>query len=87
MCCHLTPDSCSQNCMPELASAVLRGYILDMTVIAEKLDRKLHDWRPELASEVEDLVAEIIEMADTEGLDILRSRHIEQEVLDLIDDD
>ena len=57
-----------------------------MTAIAEKLDHKLVSWSPETASEVEKLVAEIIEIADADGLDILRSRVVEQEVLDLIDE-
>jgi hypothetical protein len=56
-----------------------------MTAIAEKLDTKLKGWRPETASEVERLVDEIIEMADTDVLDILPSRTLVQEVLDLID--
>ena len=56
-----------------------------MTAIAEKLDTKLKGWRSETASEVERLVDEIIEMADTDVLDILPSRTLVQEVLDLID--
>ena len=58
-----------------------------MTAIAEKLDRKLSDLKPETASEVEKLVAEIIDWADADALDLMRSRHLEQEVLDLIDAD
>ena len=52
-----------------------------MTAIAEKLDRKLSDWKPETASEVEKLVAEIIDWADADALDLMRPRHLEQEVL------
>ena len=51
-----------------------------MTAIAEKLDRKLSDWKPETASEVEKLVAEIIDWADADALDLMRPRHLEQEV-------
>ena len=58
-----------------------------MTAIAEKLDRKLADWKPETASEVEKLVAEIIGWADADALDLMRPRPLEQEVLDLVDAD
>jgi hypothetical protein len=57
------------------------------TVIAEKLDHKLTTWDTKTALEVEHLVAEIIEMADTDGLDLLRDRPVEQEVMDIIDED
>jgi hypothetical protein len=36
---------------------------------------------------VEKLVAEIIDWADADALDLMRSRHLEQEVLDIIDAD
>lgn len=58
-----------------------------MTAIADRLDRKLSDWKPETASEVEKLVAEIIDWADSGALDLMRPRHLEQEVLDIIDAD
>ena len=58
-----------------------------MTAIAERLDQKLIVWDANTAHEVEHLVEEIIELADAEGLDILRSRRVEQEVLDLLDED
>ncbi|MBI3986420.1 MAG: hypothetical protein HY343_05850 [Lentisphaerae bacterium] len=57
-----------------------------MTAIAEKLDQKLTTWSAETAHEVESLVGEIIEIADGDGLDILRCRHVEQEVLDILDE-
>jgi len=59
---------------------------MDMTAVAEKLDRALTSWQPQVASEVERLVEEIIELADEDGLDMLRSRRVEQEVLDILDD-
>jgi hypothetical protein len=67
----------------------LRGqvYCFLVTAIAEKLDRKLSDWKPETASEVEKLVAEIINWADADALDLMRPRHLEQEVLDILDAD
>ena len=57
-----------------------------MDVIAEKLDRKLHEWTPEISGEVRALVAEIIDLADGDALDLSRSRTVEQEVLDLLDE-
>jgi hypothetical protein len=56
-----------------------------MTAIAKKLDARLNRWAPETAKEVERLVAEIIELADNDALDLVRSREIEQQVLDIID--
>ena len=35
-----------------------------MTLIAETLDRKLHEWNPAKAAAVEKLVSEIISLAD-----------------------
>jgi hypothetical protein len=57
-----------------------------MIAIAQKLDEKLVTWNPETASQVEQLVEEIIELADADALESLRSRQVEQEVLDLIDE-
>lgn len=57
-----------------------------MTAIAEKLNTKLSEWAPETAKKVEKLVAEIIELADHDALDLVRSRAVEQEVLDIIDE-
>ena len=56
-----------------------------MTAIAKKLDAKMNRWAPETAKKVERLVTEIIELADHDALDRVRSRQIEQEVLDVID--
>lgn len=56
-----------------------------MIAIAKKLDAKLNRWAPETAKKVEKLVAEIIELADHGALDLVRSRKVEQEVLDIID--
>ena len=57
-----------------------------MEAIAEKLDTKLHEWKPETSQKVRALVAGIIEAADEETLGIARSRAVEQEVLDLLDE-
>ncbi len=58
-----------------------------MTAIAEKLDEKLGTWDRETSAQVERIVNEIIEFADGDVLDILPSRAVTQEVLDLIDED
>ncbi|MCD6052040.1 MAG: hypothetical protein K0Q55_3458 [Verrucomicrobia bacterium] len=55
-----------------------------MEAIAEKLESKLHKWKPETCQKVRVLMAEIIELAD-EALDIGRPRRIEQKVLDILD--
>jgi hypothetical protein len=57
-----------------------------MDGIAEKLDTKLQEWKPEISKEVRALVAEIIDLADTDALGVMRSRAAEQEVLDLLDE-
>ena len=57
-----------------------------MEAIAEKLENKLHEWKPETSQRVRALVAEIIELADDDALDIARSRAVEQEVLDILDE-
>jgi hypothetical protein len=58
-----------------------------MTAIAEQLDRKLAAWKPETVAEVERLVGDIIDWADADALDLMRSRDLEQEVLDVLDAD
>jgi hypothetical protein len=56
-----------------------------MDVVAEQLDAKLREWTPEMAAQVRQRVVEIMELADQDALDIMRSRLVEQEVLDLLD--
>jgi hypothetical protein len=56
-----------------------------MDALAEQLDAKLREWTPEIAAQVRQRVAEIIELADQGVLDIMRSRAVEQEVLGLLD--
>ena len=55
-----------------------------MDTLAEKLNLKLQEWQPDTVDQVRQLIIEIIELADQDALDILRSRAIEQEVLDLL---
>jgi len=57
-----------------------------MDALAEKLDGKLRTWKPETAAEVRERVAEVIELADGDALDLMRSRSREQEVLDMLDE-
>ena len=57
-----------------------------MDTLVETLDIKLREWRPDIVVQVRQQIEEIIELADQEALDILRSRVIEQEVLDLLDE-
>jgi hypothetical protein len=54
--------------------------------LREKLDARLREWSPEIASQVRERLAEVIELADQDILDLVRSRAIEQEVLDLLDE-
>lgn len=55
-------------------------------MLAEKLDSRLREWKPETAAQVRERVSEVIEAADQDALDLLRSRAVEQEVLDLLDE-
>jgi hypothetical protein len=57
-----------------------------MDTLAEQLDAKLREWAPATAEQVRQRVAEIIALADQDALDVMRSRKVEQEVLDLLDE-
>ncbi len=57
-----------------------------MDALAEMLDTKLRTWKPETAGEVRERVAEVIELADDDVLDLRRSRTHEQEVLHTLDE-
>ena len=57
-----------------------------MDAIAEKLDTKLSRWKPELSREVRALISEVIDAADHDALNLVRSRALEQEVLDQLDE-
>ena len=57
-----------------------------MEALLEKLDMRLREWRPETATQVRQVLAELIDLADYDVLDLLRSRVAEQEVLGLIDE-
>jgi len=57
-----------------------------MDSLAELLDQKFHQWQPQTSEEVRRWVTEIIMLADHDTLGLLRSRSVEQSVLDLIDE-
>ncbi|MGI8745216.1 MAG: hypothetical protein ACR2NN_22115 [Bryobacteraceae bacterium] len=57
-----------------------------MDALLERLDTKLREWAPGTAAQVRRQLEEIIESTDRDVLDVLRSLHIEQEVLNLIDE-
>lgn len=54
--------------------------------LAEVLDNKLRLWKPETAAQVRERVTEVIELADHDVLDLMRSRATEQAVLDMLDE-
>jgi len=56
-----------------------------MDALVERLDAKLREWQPETAAQVRQRVGEIIELADLDALDLMRSRAVEQDVLDMLD--
>ena len=57
-----------------------------MDALAEKLDARLREWKPETAAEARKRITEVIELADHDGLEVARSRAAAQEVLDLLDE-
>ena len=57
-----------------------------MDSLAEELDSKLQQWKPETAESVRRSVLEIIDLADHDILHLMRSRSVEQEVLDHLDE-
>ena len=57
-----------------------------MDGLVEKLDARLRQWNPETAAEARERIAEVIELADHDVLDLARSRATDQEVLDLLDE-
>ncbi|MDZ7958366.1 MAG: hypothetical protein RMY34_10905 [Aulosira sp. DedQUE10] len=54
-----------------------------MEALVETLDTKLRQWKPDVAEQVRQYVAAIIEMADQDALDILHSKEVQQEAVDL----
>ena len=56
-----------------------------MDILAEQLNTKLANWRPDIAEQVRQYIKELIVLADQEAIGIIRSRNVEQEVLDMLD--
>jgi adenylate cyclase len=54
--------------------------------LAQKLDERLRQWKPDTAAEARERILEVIELADQDLLDVARSRAAEQEVLDQLDE-
>ena len=57
-----------------------------MDALAARLDTKLREWTAGTAEQVRQRIAEIIDLADQNALDIMRSRAVEEEVLNLLDE-
>ena len=57
-----------------------------MDALVEKLDARLRQWRPDIAAEARERITEVIDLADHGVLDLVRSRALEQEVLDILDE-
>jgi hypothetical protein len=57
-----------------------------MDALIQELDMKVRQWQPDIAQQVREYIMEIIALADQDGLDLVRSKIVEQEVLDLIDE-
>ncbi|MCA6573041.1 MAG: hypothetical protein ACK5EU_01245 [Pseudanabaena sp.] len=57
-----------------------------MDTLAKTLNVRLAKWQPDVADLARQFILEIIDLADRDALDILRSRSVEQEILDLLDE-
>ena len=57
-----------------------------MDALIQELEIKLRQWQPATVKQVRRYLVEIIELADQDALELLRSRLVEQEVLDIIDE-
>jgi len=54
--------------------------------LVQRLDAKLCEWNLDIAEEVRRRIAEIIAAADQNALDLMRSRAIEQGVVNILDE-
>ncbi len=57
-----------------------------MDALIEELNLKFQQWEPEITNQVRQCIQEMIELADQQVLDVMRSRTVEQQVLDLLDE-
>jgi hypothetical protein len=46
--------------------------------LAEKLGKRLREWKPDTAAEARERITEVMELADQDLLDVARSRAAEQ---------
>ena len=60
--------------------------VIRREALAEKLPSRLREWTLGTAAETRERIAELIDRADHDVLDLARPRAAEQEVLDLLDD-
>jgi len=81
----LTSNNDNKESLTPFFTHRLKGKGMENLVVV--LDERLHKWHPQIADEVKIRVAEIIDYADQGTLDLSRSRRVEQEVMDLIDED
>lgn len=56
-----------------------------MTAIAQELDRHIAIWPEETRLQVEQLVLDVIGWGDSQSLDSMRGRDLEQDILDILD--
>jgi hypothetical protein len=61
-----------------------KSYEPSFLTIFALLDGIFREWQPDMANLVRRRIAEIIEIADGDALDMLRSRAVEQVVLDAL---
>ena len=57
-----------------------------MIQLAQQLDQKLATWSPQVVAQVEQIVTEVMELADANAVDLLPSRSVVQEVLNTLDE-
>ncbi len=57
-----------------------------MDALVARLENKLREWTSGTAEQVRQRITEIIDLADQNALDIMRSRAVEEEVLNLLDE-
>jgi hypothetical protein len=75
-----------QSPPPEIGAKLNARKDVAVDALVERLDARLREWKPETAAQVRERVAEVIELADQDVLDLMRPRATEQEVLDLLDE-
>ena len=80
------PQNASSLRRRNLAGEGETWYRHRMTQPAQKLDKKLASWQPDVEAQVEQIVTDMIELADTDTLDLQPSRAVVQEVLDTLDE-